>query len=167
MPSKRSFRFTTFAAVATIATTALVLSATACKKPAPPAAPAPAPAPPVTTAPAPAPVAAVALGTAVSADNKISAPATAFKPTDTIFLSVTTQGEQGGRSLAARWTFLPPGAAEAVVHESSQALPAGADVVTEFHIAKPDGFPAGNYKVAVTLDGQPVASQTFAVHAAP
>jgi hypothetical protein len=160
MPSKRFFRFASCAAIAALA---LVVTSTACKKPAPPAAPAPAPAPPVTTAPAPAPVAAVALGTAVSADNKISAPATSFKPTDTIFLSVTTQGEQGGRSLAARWTFLPPAAAEAVVHESSQALPAGVDVVTEFHIAKPDGFPVGTYKVAVTLDGQPVANQSFTV----
>ena len=127
----------------------------ACRK-----AEAPAPAPPPTVAPAPAPVASVALGTAVGADNRISAAASTFKPTDTVYLSVTTQGEQGGRSLAARWTY---GDGAQLVHESLQALPPGVNVVTEFHIGKPDGFPAGAYKVDVTLDGQSVASQSFVV----
>ena len=143
-------------ALALTALTALIGSTgLACKKPAPP------PPPPVTQAPAPAPVAvaSVQMGTAIGADNRISAGTNTFKPTDTIYLSVTTQGEQGGKALAARFTFENG----QVVHESSQALPAGANVVTEFHIAKPDGFPPGNYAVAVTLDSQPVASQAFAV----
>lgn len=137
---------------------ALVLVAFGCRKAEPPA---PAQPPAVTApAPAPVPVASVALGTAVGADNRISAPASTFKPTDTVYLSVTTEGEQGGRALAARWTY---GDAAQLVHESSQALPPGANVVTEFHIAKPDGFPAGTYRVSVTLDGQPVANQSFVV----
>ncbi len=36
---------------------------------------------------------------------------------------------------------------------------------TEFHIAKPSGWPAGDYKVVVTVDGQPSQTQTFTVSA--
>ena len=156
MPLKN--RFPTFGVglgagllVATLAVTGL-----ACKKPAPPPPP-----PPVTQAPAPAPapVASVQMGTAIGADNRVTAGTNTFNPKDTIYLSVTTQGEQGGKALAARFTFENG----QVVHESSQALPAGANVVTEFHIVKPDGFPPGTYAVAVTLDGRSVANQSFTV----
>jgi hypothetical protein len=35
--------------------------------------------------------------------------------------------------------------------------------VTTFHISKPDGWPAGSYKVEISLDGTVVDSRDFTV----
>jgi hypothetical protein len=35
--------------------------------------------------------------------------------------------------------------------------------VTEFHISKPDGLPAGKYKVEVLLNGNAAGSKDFTV----
>lgn len=139
---------------------ALALGAAACKKPAPPAVsvqPAPATAAP---APAPAITAHIEMGTAIDAGNKIATPAASFKPADTIYASVMTHGEAGGKALSARWTY---GAGGQLVSESVQSVAPGAIAVTEFHVSKADGFPAGEYKVEASLDGKVVASQSFSV----
>ena len=50
-----------------------------------------------------------------------------------------------------------------VVDESSRTIaPTGAEV-TEFHVSKPDGWPAGAYEVAISLDGQAVETRSFTV----
>ena len=147
--------------------TALVLSA--CKKPEP--TPAPAPPPVATPAPAPvaAPVAATAsvtaldLGNSVGADNRVAAPATTFAPKDTIFAAVTTRTSDATATvpgkLAAKWTFQDG----QTVHEDARDLNLTGDVVTAFQISKPDGFPAGRYKVEISLDGSVVQSKEFEV----
>ena len=38
-----------------------------------------------------------------------------------------------------------------------------AAATTAFMISKPSGFPAGNYKVDISLNGNPVASKDFSV----
>src|SRR5262245_13301141 len=90
--------------------------------------PAPAPAP----APAPPPVAAaisvsdVQLGNTIGADKKVLAPSTVFKPTDTIYASVTTAGSAPRATVTARFKYQDG----QLVNESSQDL-SGAGV-TEF-----------------------------------
>ena len=117
--------------------------------PAPAVAPAP---PPVTAevAPPPAPegvsFAGLNLGTAVDADQKVSAPATTFAPTDTIYAAVATTGAAPNAAIVARWTF---GDGQ-LVDESSQSIAPTGPATTTFHIAKPDGWPAGKYKVDIT-----------------
>src|SRR5690349_24948161 len=80
-----------------------LLAGIACKKAEPPPAPAP--------APAPAPMAAavsvsdITLGSALNADKTVTAAAAAFKPTDTIYASVKTDGTSTGATLAAKWTY--------------------------------------------------------------
>src|SRR5512138_1035572 len=141
----------------------LVLSG--CKKEAPPPPPPP---PPVTQAPPPAPppvpfrVAGVQLGKGVQPDNTVQTATTAFGPKDTIYLSVTTEGMAPQAVLATRWTFGPK---EVLVHEESKTInpPSEKPMRTEFHISKPSGWPAGDYKVALTVDGQPSQTQTFTV----
>jgi hypothetical protein len=138
---------------------ALAAFGAACsKKPA--EAPAPLPAP----APAPAPVSTVQvtdvqLGTAVGADRRVSAPTNAFRPTDTIYASVVTTGSAPSATLTARFTYQDG----QLVNESSQTIaPTGSDA-TEFHISKPDGWPAGQYRVEVLLDGRSVSTKDFQV----
>ena len=145
---------------------ALVLSA--CKKPEP----APAPAPPA-TAPEPTPitapaaatasVTAVDLGNSVGADNRVAAPATTFAPRDTIYAAVTTRTSDAAATvpgkLGAKWTYQDG----QTVHEDSRDLNLTGDGVTAFQISKPDGFPAGRYKVEISLDGSVVQSKEFEV----
>ncbi len=162
MTKQRSQQFTLVVAMAG----ALALSACGKKEepaPAPPVAtPAPAPAPttpPPAPAPAPVAVSSVDLGTAVDADNKVSAPATEFSTKDTIYAAVSTTGTAPNAVLNAKWTYQDG----QTVNESSQTIAPNGNAVTSFHISKPDGWPTGNYKVEITLDGKSVATKDFSV----
>ena len=126
-------------------------------------APKPAPAPPATVAPAPAPVAVatITVGKAIGADRKVSAPVDAFAKGDTIYASIDTSGS-GNATLKAKWTYEKAGKT-ALVKEDSQALAATGPATSEFHIAKPDGWPAGDYVVEIFLDDKPAGTKKFAV----
>jgi hypothetical protein len=145
----------------------LVLSA--CKQPEPATPPAPAATTPAPTPMTPAPAAATAsvtaidLGNAIGADNRVTAPATTFAPRDTIHAAVTTRTSDPAASvpgkLSAKWTYQDG----QTVHEDSRDLNLAGDGVTTFQINKPDGLPAGRYKVEVALDGTVVQSKDFEV----
>jgi multidrug efflux pump subunit AcrA (membrane-fusion protein) len=126
----------------------------------PPPAAAPAPTPATTPAPAPAMVSftSVELGSTIDASNKIAASGTSFAPKDTIYASVDTSGS-GNATLAAKWSYQDG----QVVHEDSKTLNAMGPETTAFMISKPSGFPAGNYKVDISLNGTQVASKDFSV----
>ena len=112
--------------------------------------------------PAPAPVATAAtvtsldLGTAVGADNKVTAPSTSFAPKDTIHASVATDGSGG--KLNAKWSYQDG----QVVKSDDKDVAAGPQV-TDFSINKPDGWPKGKYQVDISLDGKVVQSLGFDV----
>ena len=116
---------------------------------------------PGAAAPAAAPfsVTSIDLGTAVGADKKVSAPATTFKPNDTIYASVVTDGSASNVKIDARWTY----EGDQLVNESSQTLNFSGPAATEFHIAKPDGWPAGKYKVEIAANGKPAGAKEFTV----
>lgn len=132
----------------------------------PPAAETPAPAP----APAPAPVAATAtvasldLGSAIGADKKVTAAATAFKPKDTIYASVSTSTSDPSATvatkLAAKWTYQD---GQTVKEDPAVDVQATNGGVTEFNISSPKGFPEGKYKVEISQDGNVVQSKEFEV----
>ena len=111
-------------------------------------------APPVaaaTPAPAAQPVAVVALrlGSAVGADKKVTGASNMFSPRDTIYASVDTQGAATGTAIIARWTYQDG----QTVYEETQALTLTGPATTEFHIARPDGWPKGSYKVEILAPG--------------
>lgn len=135
----------------------LTLTVLGCNKSEPPATAPPAAAPPA--APAPFRVSRIDLGTAVGPDKKITAPAVAFKPNDTIYASVVTEGAGANVAIKARWTYEDG----QLVNESTQMISPTGPAATEFHIAKPDGWPAGKYKLEVAANGQPAGTKDFAV----
>lgn len=100
----------------------------------------------------------VEIGSSVDANNKIQATGTSFAPKDSIYASVETVGS-GHATLAAKWTY----DGGQTVHEDSKVLDTMGTQTTAFMISKPDGFPAGDYKVEISLDGKPVASKDFSV----
>jgi hypothetical protein len=136
---------------------AVLILAIACKKAEPPppkTAPPPPPPPPVASVIS---VSSVDVGSAIGADKRITAPSSVFKPTDTIYAAVTTSGSAPRATITAKFTFEDG----QVVNESSQDV-AGAGV-TEFHIAKPDGWPPGRYQVEVLVDGKSAGTKSFEV----
>jgi hypothetical protein len=122
--------------------------------------------PPAVSAPAPvappgANVTAIELGSAISPDGRVEAGAqkTTFAPSDTIYASVLTDQPPAGATLSARWTFEDG----QLVSEGREELTSSDRNATEFHISKPDGWPAGRYKVEVALNGQPAGEREFEV----
>ena len=98
------------------------------------------------------------VGSNVDANHKVVATGTSFAPKDTIYASVQTMGS-GNATLTARWIG-PQGQA---VHEDSKDLAATGPETTAFMISQPEGFPPGDYKIEIALDGRPVASKDFSV----
>jgi len=88
----------------------------------------------------------------------LKATATSFAPKDTIYASVETTGS-GHATLTARWL----GPRDQALHEDSKELDASGPETTAFMISQPEGFPQGDYKIEISLDGQPVASKDFSV----
>jgi len=117
-----------------------------------PVEPAPMPAPSAT----PATVSSVDLGTAVGADNKVTSASTSFAKGDTIHASVATDG--AASKLNAKWTYQ-----DGQTVDSQDKDVAAGPQVTDFSISKPDGWPAGKYKVEVSLNGAVVQSRDFEV----
>ena len=103
-------------------------------------------------------VATVALGSALDPSKRVVAPKSSFAPTDTIYASVATEGWTAPVTLTARWTFEDG----QVVNESSQTAEPRPST-TEFHIAKPGGWPAGSYQVEILADGASAGVQRFEV----
>lgn len=129
----------------------------ACKKKTEAPAPSPAPAPPPVAVPVQ--VTAVELGREVGADKRVTVPTDQFNAGDTIYAVVLTSGTAASASLTARFTYQDG----QVVAETPQTVALSGAAATEFHISKPDGWPAGDYRVVILLDGQEVASKSFAV----
>jgi hypothetical protein len=102
----------------------------------------------------------IEVGRSVTADKTIAEKTDSFRPTDTFYVSVMTDGSGPSATLTARWTYEDG----QVVDESRQDIaPTGGPAVTEFHLAKPDGWPAGGYKVEVLLNGASAGNREFKV----
>jgi hypothetical protein len=101
----------------------------------------------------------VTLGRSVGGDKAITDRTDTFRPNDTIYASVATDGSANNATLRARWTFEDG----QLVDESTRAISPNNRERTEFHISKPNGWPAGKYKLEVFLDNQSVETKDFEV----
>jgi len=101
----------------------------------------------------------IEVGRALDADKRISEKTDSFKPTDTIYVSVVTQGTSTGARLAAHWTYKD---GQVVKHDERSVALSGR-AATEFHISKPGRWPEGGYTVEVMLDGVSAGTKWFKV----
>ena len=99
------------------------------------------------------------LGRSLGADGRVAEDRDEFAPMDTIYAVAHTTGTATGAALTARWTY---GDGQ-IVDESSQTISPTGPAMTEFHIAKASGWPAGDYKVSIMLDGRELESKDFKV----
>lgn len=101
----------------------------------------------------------IQLGRAIGSDGRVASATDEFKPSDTIYASVATDGVAQSATLSARWTYQDG----QVVDTTSRAIAPTGPAATEFHISKPSGFPKGNYKVEIMLNGQTTQTKDFKV----
>jgi hypothetical protein len=101
----------------------------------------------------------VTLGRSVGGDKAITDRTDTFKPNDTIYASVATDGAAPSAILRAKWSFEDG----QLVNESTRTIAPVNKERTEFHIAKPDGWPAGKYKLEVFLNDQSAETKSFDV----
>jgi hypothetical protein len=113
---------------------------------------------PVDTTPKMIEVGDIDMGRHISADKKISDKTDDFGPKDTIYASINTKNA-GTAKLTARWTFEDG----KVVHEESQTITPTGDATTEFHIAKPSGWPAGKYTLHLLMNDAEVKTKDITV----
>ena len=138
---------------------AVVLGACSKKEPPPPP-PTPVPAPTVAPTPVPFKVTSFDLGKSIGDDKKLKEAASVFGPKETIYVVILTEGVAPKATLKARWTY---GAKGTLVNEETRDIAPSGPAATEFHIAKPSGWPAGKYKVEVSADGNAVGTKEFEV----
>ncbi len=132
--------------------------------------PTPAPAPEI-SAPAPAPISepapvapavsvtSVSVGNTVAADQSVASVAT-LGAKDKIVVSVKTNGTASNVNLAAKLTYQDG----QVAGEQTRTLNTTDTGTTNIEFTKATDWPAGKYRVDVTLDGQPVGTtQEFEV----
>ena len=138
---------------------AVALGACAKKEPPPPP-PTPVPAPTAVPTPVPFKVTAFDLGKSIGDDKKIKEASTVFAPKEMIYVVILTEGVAPKATLKARWTYGDKGT---LVNEETRDISPSGPAATEFHIAKPSGWPAGKYKVEVSADGTAVGTKEFEV----
>ena len=135
-----------------LALAAVVFVGGACEKPAPP--------PETSAAPQAFHVTAIDLGKALTADRHVASPMATFSKTDTIYVSVSTEGATTNALVTARFTFGPN---RKLVNELAELISPTGPAATEFHIIKPSGWAAGWYKVEIKVNGTAAGSKDFAV----
>jgi len=100
----------------------------------------------------------VMIGRRIGTGNRITEPTFEFAPTDTVYVSVGTEGTGGAATLAAAWRTQTG----EILQQSSQPVP-GQGENAEFHLAQPKVLKPGTYKVIVFLGDDSVDTKLFAV----
>lgn len=109
-------------------------------------------------------IASLQLAAQLGHDHKPIVPANLFKPTDSIYLVVTTSAPSEGviGSLGAAWRY-GVGEDEQAVHSEGKELLFSGPGTTTFEIEKPSGWPPGNYSVEVFLNGKTIKRLAYKV----
>jgi len=100
----------------------------------------------------------IEIGRGIGVDKRVTDATSSFKPDDTIYAAVVTNGTSPAE-IKARWTFQDG----QVVDESVQHIAPNGTESSEFHISKPNGWPAGKYTLEVFLNGAPAGTKQFEV----
>ena len=114
------------------------------------------------TAVAPLAVAGLTLGDKLDAKHQVVQSRDSFATDDShLYAVVDTTGKSDGATLAARWSYLE-GKGQ-LVSNVSQSIATEGPAITSFEVHNPDLWPAGKYRVEISLDGKPVAKKDFTI----
>ena len=114
---------------------------------------------PAATAAAPAglKVASVMIGKRVGTGNLITEPTFQFAPTDTVHVSIATEGSGAGQ-LTAAWRSQ----SGEILQKTTEFARTGGEN-TAFSLTQPKGLKPGTYKVVVFLDNDSADTKVFVV----
>lgn len=104
-------------------------------------------------------VAGVMIGKRLGENKLVIEPTFQFAPSDTVYVSISTEGAPESAELTAVWRFQTG----QTVDSSSQTIQPQGSENTEFHITNPKGWPVGTYNVTIYANGDSVESKNFAV----
>lgn len=102
-------------------------------------------------------------GKSVGDNMRVTENLTTFAANDTIYLSVVTDNAPSTSTLTAKWTYQDGQVVDSTSQPVAPASAGSTTSVTQFHIAKPSGWPTGTYTVDVLLDGASVGTRTIEV----
>jgi hypothetical protein len=102
-------------------------------------------------------VSTIQLGKTINSDDSVGTIVSRFKPDDTVYAAVLTEGEGAG-SITARWKF-----GSRTMSEETKDVSFRESAATEFHIRYAGGFPPGAYSVEFEIDGKPAGMREFRV----
>jgi hypothetical protein len=102
-------------------------------------------------------VSAIQVGKSLNSDNSVGTLATTFKPNDTIYAAVLTDGTGRG-TLSAKFSY-----GGRVISEPEKRVSYKGAAATEFHIEYSGGFPAGDYDIELFLNGTSVGMRRVRV----
>lgn len=115
--------------------------------------------PPVRTTAAAVTVTNIDVGRSIGADKAIADKTDDFTPADTFYVVVHTAGASPNTTVAARWTF-----GDQLVTEANQPIAPNGPAITELHASGPaGGWPKGDYKVEVLVNGTSAGTKNFKV----
>ena len=100
----------------------------------------------------------IQLGRSLNSDDSVNQHTTTFKPNDTVYVSAINEAAGAG-TIAVRWVF----AGQTVTQESKE-VSFNREGATQFRMPPPSaGFPPGDYRVEVEVNGQRAGVREFRV----
>ena len=96
-------------------------------------------------------------GRSLNSDNSVGVLTQRFRPDQTMYVAVLTDGPGKG-TLTAKWTY-----AGRSVSEDTKEVSYRDSAATEFHITNSSGFPPGDYSVEILLDGKSIETRNLRV----
>jgi hypothetical protein len=103
-------------------------------------------------------------GVTLGNDAAVTSPTTTFAPGDSIHAAVATQTSDPAApvsgTLTATWTHVD---SNQTINEERREFSFTGPGTTTFQISKPDGWPAGQYRLVIALDGNTVNTTEFEV----
>lgn len=108
-------------------------------------------------------VADIDVGRSVATDKSIADKTDTFRPGDTFYVAVKTVGSASTATLVAHWIY--EGGQR--ISEAAQTIAPSGPAVTEFHVSRPNGpgngWPTGDYRVEIVLNGVLAGTEKFKV----
>jgi hypothetical protein len=101
----------------------------------------------------------VMIGKRIGEGNRVAEPTFQFAPSDTVYVSVSTEGPPESTKLSAKWLSQKG----KVIDSTAMTLEPKGSQITEFHVAPAKGWPEGVYLVTIYGNGDSMAAKTFQV----
>jgi hypothetical protein len=105
-------------------------------------------------------VTAIQVGRSINSDKTIGEHTSNFRPQDTIYAAVIVEGSGSTATIKARWTY-----GAGTISESEKVVSPRDRAVELFELRNSGGFPQGDYKLEIFLDGRSVGVRDLRVEA--